>query len=352
MSSASVIIDAGVLAVPQPTVTLDAAHRYVESLLDWGQLLDEPWLVLCMSERSTEALFADGLYPLRDRLQQLFSQHGIQEYDPSTVAKVIDRLLMHTPSFETHFQICDVLTEQVLTIPDVLQFCVGTELQADLARCLVLLAILRKHCGKDILDNALILRSAADQKIQVQALVHDIEHTRTDFAVGLPKPPEWFMGEVLVCDNFRGLLACMDESAILREAIDDAGVEIAIRISLYKARLTRFLEPDWDDVKKMRLGREFGEKIRRCCRNAPPAVSASALRAISETIDKQNMRAVHALRTGSGGNAPQRIRQGNDEAKAWRRDVDHEYHLHYWETKEGIIELASIGVHNDLSIPE
>src|SRR5438128_2723819 len=91
--------------------------------------------------------------------------------------------------------------------------------------------------------------------------------------------------------------------------------------------------------------------ISRCCRDAPSSVSASALRAASEAIDRQNMPAVHALRTGTGGNDPQRVRR-RDNAKAWRRDVDREYHLHYWETGNGTIEFASIGVHNDFTIPE
>ncbi len=78
--------------------------------------------------------------------------------------------------------------------------------------------------------------------------------------------------------------------------------------------------------------------------------AAGLLRATSEAIDGQNFRAVHPLRTGRGGNNPQRQRK-HDKAKACRRDVDHEYHLHYWETENGI-EFASMAVHNNFTIPE
>ena len=64
-----------------------------------------------------------------------------------------------------------------------------------------------------------------------------------------------------------------------------------------------------------------------------------------------NLAATHALREGQGGGSPQR-RRSTDGATAWRRDVDYEYHLHYWECPGGIVELASMGPHNDFSIPE
>jgi hypothetical protein len=38
--------------------------------------------------------------------------------------------------------------------------------------------------------------------------------------------------------------------------------------------------------------------------------------------------------------------------KAQRRDIDYEFHLHYWECANGTIELASVVHHNDFSIPE
>lgn len=351
MPNASVVFDASVLAVPPIDGPSSAAHRYVESLLDWVKLLEEPWIAICMSERASEALITDGLYPMREQLKQLFSRHGIVEYDVNTVAIVIDQLLTHTPSFETYFRVQDVLAEDVSTEPDVLQLCAGDDLQAELARCLVLLAILRRHCGTSILENAFIVREAPGQSILVRALVHDFEHCRQDMKGALPNPPDFFEGHVLVCDNFGGLLNCIDEGKVLSCAEDDAGIEIAIRIALYKSRLTRQVEPNWDDIAGMRLGSDFRGLMQRCCGDAPPAVTVAALRCACEAIDRQNLRAVHALRAGMGGNAPQRLR-ARDGAKAWRRDIDHEYHLHYWEMEDGTIEFASMVVHNDFSIPE
>ena len=91
MTAASVTIDAGVLAVPMQGGVDRDAHRYVETLLDWSRLLDEPWVAIYMSERASEALLEDGLFPLREQLRRLFAAYGIVEYDVNTVATVVDR---------------------------------------------------------------------------------------------------------------------------------------------------------------------------------------------------------------------------------------------------------------------
>jgi hypothetical protein len=351
MTSATITVDAGLLAVPHVGGSSEDVHGYVERILDWAKLLDEPWIALCMSEHASEALSTDELFPVRDHLRRLFSCHGIREYDVNTVATVINRLLQHTPSFETYYRVRETLSEDFSTSPDVMQFCTGHGLQMDLARCILLLAILRKHCQEDILQNALILRHCPVRKIHVRALVHEIEHERDDLLSGVPTPPEYFEGDVLACDDFRGFLSCIDESMVLMAATDVAGVEIAIRIRLYKSRLERYEEPNWDNIGGMVIGHQFEDVIRQCCRGADSGFPDRALRAICEAIDKQSLRSVHAMRTGSGGNDPPR-RRSSDNAKAWRRNIDYEYHLHYWDLPDGSIELATVGLHNDFAIPE
>jgi hypothetical protein len=61
------------------------------------------------------------------------------------------------------------------------------------------------------------------------------------------------------------------------------------------------------------------------------------------------MNDTHALRSSQGANSTQRERP-SDNAKAWRRDIDRFYHLHYWKTSAKV-ELASVVVHDDFTIP-
>ena len=54
-----------------------------------------------------------------------------------------------------------------------------------------------------------------------------------------------------------GLLNCIDEGKVLSCAEDDAGIEIAIQSAMYKSRLARQVEPNWDDIAGMHVGSDF-----------------------------------------------------------------------------------------------
>ena len=138
----SITIDAGILAAPPQEATPNQVRSYVEMLLDWKKLLNEPWVAIYMSEQASESLINDGLYPLRDALKALFTAKGIVEYDVNTVNQVVTALLQRTPSFETFFKVRDVLLDDVTTEPDLLSIHTTPHLVSDLARCVVLIAIL------------------------------------------------------------------------------------------------------------------------------------------------------------------------------------------------------------------
>ena len=346
----SVTIDAGVLVTPPEYGSTDDAHRYIETLLEWRKLLDEPWVTIYMSERSSDALVCDGLYPFHPNLKKLFSVNGIVEYDVNTVNRVVETLLQQRgSSFETHFKVRDVLTEDLSIEPDILRLSAGDELQLDLARCLTLIAMLRHYCRESIHAHTLILRHAPRQVATVRAIIHEIEHDRDDLGA-LPTYPEVFDGDVLICDDFKGLIECFDEASILVNSTDNVGLETAVRIALYKSQIERGGNPDWDDLQGLRIGREFFRSAKEVCGAAGGVLPKRILRAIVETLNKENMSAVHALKISSHGNDRPRLR-GTDGAM--RRDIDRNHHLHYWSCSNGIVELASVNFpHDNFWIPE
>lgn len=344
----SVTIDATVLAAPPPDSDRDTVLDYVETLLDWRQLLDEPWVAIHMSERAAEVLDADGLYPLRNALQQVFKKTGIFEYDVNTVALMAEKLLRITPHFETIFRIQDVLCEIEEIEPDLLAITTHQSLASELARCVVLFALLREHCRNPIIDHALVVRPWQGQtEVTVQAFIHDLEHNRDDIRA-LPEPPEYFSGSVWVCQDFQELVTGIDEVGVWQAADSDAGREIAIQIALYKSRLERGIEPEWGNNVDYQFGPRFIARANQCFQDNTESLMRRTLRSIVMTIDRLNLGAIHALRQRDSGGAPQRVR-GRD--KGWRRDIDQEYHLHYWEGPDGI-EFGWMGPHNDFQLPE
>lgn len=348
MSYASVTIDAGVLAVPSLDDTTEDAHHYVETILDWSKLLEDPWVAIYMSERASESLFSDDFYPLRRQLEKLFAAQGVVEYDVNTVATVIDRLLQLTPSFEAYFCIHEVLHENLVLEPDILKLCSGDTLKSDLARCVVLIAILRHHCQDIIGDHSMIIRRATERIVKVRAVIHELEHSREELQNHFDHEVS-FDGDVLVCDDFRGLIDCLDEDAILLKANDEVGVKTAIQVAYYKSEVALGPSHEWEDLPDYHIGGEFRASLEN---HSTRQFASNLLRTIIDTLKQNNMAATHAIRTGRGGNNPQLVRK-RDKAKAWRRDIASEYHLHYWICDNGTVEFASISFpHDDFNIPE
>jgi hypothetical protein len=346
----SVTIDAGVLAAPPSNAEKELVHQYVETLLDWKRLLDEPLVDIYMSEFAAEVLVEDELYPLRPALESLFKICGIVEYDVNTVARLAESFLLLKPSFEETFKLSDVLATEVTMEPELLSTITSKNLASELARCVILTAILRQYCHHHRDDHTLIIRSKTKgaSVVNVKALIHDLEHYRDDIE-GIPKPPAYLNGSALVCQTFQELIKTIDETAIWRDANNDTKMALAIKIALYKLCFERGLEPQIENFRGFTFGCHFFTTAKACSQTNPDSLVGRIIRAMVETIDNTNLANTHALRMGKGGNEPQRIR-GQD--KAWRRDIDYEYHLHYWECDDGCVEFASVVTHNDFGMKE
>ena len=344
----SVTIDTCVFAAPPISVTYEEVLGYVETLLDWKILLREPWIAIYLSKNVSEAMLEDAVYPFRENLKVLFREKGILEYDPNTVVPVIEQLLRITPTFETYFRIHDILLQNVKTIPDILSIHTSEGLSSDLARIVVMIAILRSCCHQPILDHNLIIKPwCGGRKIEVTAQIVEIETSREDISA-IPEYPDYFQGEVFTCENFKEFVQNLDETVIWQASDCMDGLEVAIKVAVYKTRIHNKGEPDWEGVQGFNFGPSFYTRMREMERSGSPGLIDRTIRAIVETLEKMSLQDVHALRINEGGGSPQRMR-GKD--KAWRRDIDREYHLHYWELSNGEIEFASIGPHNDFDIP-
>lgn len=70
------------------------------------------------------------------------------------------------------------------------------------------------------------------------------------------------------------------------------------------------------------------------------------LRVCVDLILKRNLADSHWLREGKGAGEAQKTK---GKWRAWRHDIDYEFHVHYWRNGD-LIELANIVSHNDNTI--
>lgn len=346
---ASTLIDAGVLALPEDNATAESVHRYVNALLDWSSLVNEDWICVSVSELSIENLISNNRYPLPEIIKSLLHNSGVAEYDANTVARAASRLLEITPSFEERYQLRNVLLENTSLSPELSTDCTEACLMPDLERCISLMALVQKCIptlsGREF---PMIIRKAPCSPIRLRTLIHDIEHSRDDLPE-LPDPPDIFEAEIFACDSFAGLITGINESSILTKAENDAEIELAVRVSLFKHDIEANGEAAWPTKPVVRIGSVFRQSCQRCCIDKGAAMPHKILRTTVEMLRKQKLNTAHALRTDLKGSSPQKLR-GAD--KAWRRDIDRKLHLHYWECPQEEFELASVTFHDDFTIPE
>lgn len=103
-------------------------------------------------------------------------------------------------------------------------------------------------------------------------------------------------------------------------------------------------------TKAFKLHSTFLDSLNHLLSSGVPGLKERVFRACLDTIFMRRESRAHALRVSSGGGAAQRQREV-DGWKAMRRDVDHEYHLHYW-TGGSEVEFACVVPHNSFEIPE
>jgi len=374
----SVTIDASVVALPPANSELDVVLQYVETLLALESLSEKAWVAIYMSEFTSEILSSeileDELYPSWPALSALLKRCGLTD-NVNTILEVVILFLSLQPSCEEEFGIR--IKEVLVTLtPDLSSWIasknLATHLASNLERCVILMAILRKCCQPPVTDHWLVVNkpvpttSSPVEEVTVKALIHDLDYDRGQKIPGIPVPPDYLESSVsvLVGPSFSDLIKWLDEKTLLNSVAPQETIGLAVEVAIYKLCLEHIernlsqkrqvqideseIEEERKKFRKWTFGKDFLDTVQKCCKNRSD-LAERLLRSIIETIDRQKLQDTHWLRTDKGGNDPQRKR-GQDAA--WRRDIDREYHLHYWECEEGMVEFANMVTHNDFSITE
>jgi hypothetical protein len=345
-----VTIDTSVFAPPRVDAQRDEVYGFISTLLEWKEAMAKGHIKLYRSQFTQEVLMKCDLYPLRPRLRELLRGAQIVEYDANTIGVWIEKILKGAVELETALGITDVLAEDLAISPDVFMGHNPASLRDDSQRCAVILSLARQFAHEPMLRaHAIALRGhELGFAVRVVGLIHEIEHSRDDLK-DVPLAPDRFESSVLVCSSVQHFLRCLDGIEIMGLARNVHDIKGAIQISLFQVYSSRVANFDWKNLPEFKLGRHFFQSLVDCHAMSGSGLIERLMRSVIETVCRENMSDTHALRTGSGGDNPQRSR-GKD--MAWRRDVDREYHLHYWECASGIVELANLVVHNDFSISD
>lgn len=343
----AVYIDAFTLACPSPKLGIDSFGNYIQNLLNWNELRRTEWIDIYTSRDTAAVLFEVGAYPPWPELQRAIDCLGIQHVQVRDIVEIINGFLQRTLLIENELELNDLLFDQY-----------GLSAAVDYTgrpgpfikhlELLTVLLALHKSINEE-LDNMLLV-SCPDLKhhgnTQVTAAIIDLACSSSTSPLAAYPTPFVVTAQFAICICLHTLHSSVDACCIWSSATCHEVMHKAIEVFAYQQITATNEYFNVLDNHPFSFGVAFIESSRASGFFNDPIKIRMLLRGCVETVMRTNLHAVHALRSDEGSNSPQ-LTRGTD--KAWRRDIDRDYHLHYWETPEGF-ELADVVHHNDFKI--
>ncbi len=326
-----------------PTTT-----KYVERLLEYHELMESGWVKLCFSERSMARLFEMYAYPLDRELRNVVQRAKLEEFSVGDIVRIVNDLLGRA-SLEEQTGISESLWSNIRTVPDTSELESRSEFRDDVATVLSSVAAAfalgssrgEVHCVQ--VDSAPVPVSTLEgELIEVEWRRH------SEASSALPRT---VIQHIRIAEGPKHAITSLDPVDLWKTLASGFDVEIAnkaITLAWYQSCQMNGIIVELSPGPWFRFGRGFGSSAEHLGFLHDEAKISRLITALVEVLLDRPSAKAHVLRTGRGGNNPQRER-GNDGA--WRQDIDYEFHLHYWLTTRGP-EFANVVVHNDFAISE
>ncbi len=345
----AVYLDAFTLACPPPEAGIESFGDYIQNLLNWRELRRTEWIDIYTSRTTSEVLFEVGAYPPWPELKRAINRLGIQHVQPKDIVEIVNGFLERTSLVEDDLGIDDLLFDQYRLEPAVDYGGRPGPFVQHFELLTILLALHRSLYEE--LSNPLLV-SCPDLRhhgnTQVTATLLEVACSSSSAAVAACHTPYAISAQFAICICLHSLHMSVDACCIWSNSTCYEAMRKAIEVFAYQQ------DPPGIEYFNVLQNHpfSFGQNFIGSSRDSgffdDPHKIRKLLRACVETILGTNLDDTHALRADRGNDTAQ-ITRGTD--KAWRRDIDHEYHLHYWETHNGF-EFADVVHHNDFRISD
>lgn len=329
-----ILVDSEVLAVPNAPVDSDSAEAYVERLIALTRLLLDQRFTLVRSDEAWEVLELQNACPPWEGSPL---DHIVADSD---LLSLFLGVIQRCATISSEAGVTDVLfTGEQVRPPDHLEgrsdiFC------DDYFRVLVSWWIPNGDERPRGCAPMLTVGLADPVKVDITAEIHEVE---PDVLGGLGLPCV-IDGATKHLSSLGKLASTIDPVSLLQNRL----IELAFRAEV--AQRTGDTSTWLDHDLPYSVHADFLPSAKRLGFLDNEGQTARLLRASVDILMDQRLDQTHWIRTGPGGADPQLVR-GRDGAGAWRKDIDHEFHLHYWK-RANHVEFALVAKHRSTYIPE
>lgn len=328
----NVALDPFVLAYPSETETSATEfEEYINQLLDLKELQDKEQFDYVISNTTLDILTEKNNFPYWETVKENLVRHGLQsQYQPRDIIDTVTSLIKN-PSIEGKLKIEDILFDEVIVAPKSVIEKRPSVYVEELYRLLMLLCMALEEGDTYILAS----KKYNSQKLKVSGSIYEV--SKSEVAKDLPLT---FENEISLFTNQDNLFNVINPLSVWKQAEKESDFDLAIEASIYQRVGESITNKNW------RFGKDFVKNVNDLGFGHEDIKINMLLKSMIDAVLHENMGAVHALRDGRGGNTPTLTR---GDYQACRRDINREYHLHYWKN-EKFIEFANVGVHNTMHI--
>ncbi|WP_141667423.1 hypothetical protein [Burkholderia cepacia] len=344
----NIYIDVSSLACPlgvkNASDMVDMEH-YIEDLVFLRDNLKSELYAFYSSPTLADSLFDSGLYPAFNDLAHILTETGLAEiYQPKDVNKIYDVIYNKMPFSQIPIE--GTIRYSKISINPSLNDLENENIRAaqhsEMGRAAVAKTSGWLNSQQLLIFGDFAAHSPEVESItQVEGIAAQGDAVSFDGKTAVQYPLEFteFFPFVRRISRLPNEIDTTVEASRCRNS-DQLTAVVSIAIER-KALENNAIIREWC------LGPQFFESMESLHLQNDLTATRAIIDSITETVLKMNLPQTHLLRLNEGGNSGRR-RDG--DAVAWRRDVGHEYHLHYWEVGDRC-ELASIVVHGDMTIP-
>jgi len=344
----AIYLDAHVLACPPSEEGLDSFLEYITNLVSWRELRQHNWIDVYISRNAAHSLAEANAYPPYPELLKTITAFGIQHIQPKDVVDLINGFLQKSHVIEDEMGIDDLLFENFNLNP----FVPYKARRASFPYHFELLAVLISMHRTFITDiNNQLLLTSPDLKYfgptKTKSTVTALTKTTNELIPDDIVEPLAVEAQFFLCKCIHSLNLGTNPCAVWANAKGEIALRKAIELYIYQDEHNGNSNINVLSKVKYSFGIHFLQSCRKLGFFDELHKINLLLRACSETLLNMKTHETHWIRTSSGGNAPQ-LKRGNDAA--WRRNINHEYHLHYWTIVSGF-EFSVVVPHSDCTIP-
>jgi hypothetical protein len=329
-------IDPYILAIEEESITKEQLEDFIDNLIDWKKLIDMHWGRVYKPTESFDLLFKHNLYPLVDKVKELTEKYHIDYIQPEEIDKIVNSILNKIPTIEDTACIHDILIESDSANIQ------GARNQDFIYLLKKLTIILKLDCvlnKKEPSGQVLLSKELEGNTFKYEATLSLID-SKFDIAV-----PCGVSIEFSYFENFKSFCSHIEPTIVWLNAQSDLCIKMSIFIKILQtdANMDYVFQ---DTEPNFILHNAFFDSMRKLGFHHEEKKMDMLLRALHEEILQINMKDTHEIRVSKGGSSKQLTHNGYD---AWRRDIDYEYHLHYWKKGEKLV-FTDVVPHNIVKI--